>query len=207
MNYILDWITGNWIETVGAILTLLFLFLEVARKWTMWIVGIISALFYVYINYNVQLYALSGLSVVNFGVSIYGVYCWKFAKTKKMEELPFTFIDRKLTLQLIGISIILFTIIAFVLLKFTDIPNPLSGRGAFFSFTLDNLITTLSIVGVWMAAKKIVESWCIWMFIDPLNVVLYAYKEMIPSVILYTIYSIFAIIGYLQWRKIAIQQQ
>ena len=206
MNYILTWITANWIETIGALLTLLFLYLQVTRNWTMWIVGILSGIFYVYLNFKVQLYALAGLCTYNVLVSIYGIYCWKFAKTKDKKELPFRFIDRKLTLRLIGISIVVFAFIAFILLKFTDIPNPLLNTGDLFSFVLDNLITTLSIIGAWMAAKKIVESWLVWIFVDPCNTALYLYKGMIPSMILYLIYSIFAIFGYFQWRKAAKSQ-
>jgi hypothetical protein len=81
----MDWIIEDWIEIIGAILTLLFLYLEVTRKWTMWIVGILSGLFYIYINSNVRLYALAGMNVFNVIMSIYGLYCWRFLKTEEKE--------------------------------------------------------------------------------------------------------------------------
>ncbi|MDR2683342.1 MAG: nicotinamide riboside transporter PnuC [Dysgonamonadaceae bacterium] len=207
MNCIFSWLVDNWIEVCGAILTLLFLYLEVTRKWTMWVIGILSGLFYVYINFHAQLYALAGLCTYNVAVSVYGIYCWKFAKTKSNENLPFNFITKALTGRLIVIGWIVFAVIAFILIRFTDIPSPWENGGTLFSFIFDNLITTLSILAAWMAARKIVESWYLWMFINPCTIALYVYKGMYPSTILYIIYAIFSVVGYIQWRKIAILEK
>jgi nicotinamide mononucleotide transporter len=203
----IDWLYNNWIEVTGALLTLVFLYLEVTRKWTMWVVGIASGLFYVYINFDMQLYALAGLRSYDVIVSFYGIYCWKFAKTKNNQELPFNFITKELTLRLFLIGIAVFAAIAFILIRFTDIENPSASSRSLYTFILDNLITTLSIIAAWMAAKKIVESWYIWLFVNPCTIALYIYKEMYPSVILYVIYTLFSILGYKQWRQTAIQQK
>jgi nicotinamide mononucleotide transporter len=203
----IEWLNTNWIEITGALLTLVFLYLEVTRKWTMWIIGIVSGLFYIYINFDAKLYALAGLCTYNVAVSIYGIYCWKFAKTKNNQDLPFIFITKKITSQLVLIGIAIFATIAFILFRFTDIENPFASSGTLLSFTLDNLITTLSIIAAWMAAKKIVESWYLWLVVNPCTIALYIYKEMYPSTILYIIYAVFSIIGYKQWRKTAIQQK
>jgi nicotinamide mononucleotide transporter len=195
----IEWLDNNWIEVTGALLTLVFLYLEVTRRWTMWIVGIVSGLFYVYINFGAQLYALAGLRSYDVVVSIYGIYCWKFVKTKKNQELPFNFITIELTIRLLLTGIAVFIAIALILIRFTDIGNP-------YTFTLDNLITTASIFAAWMAAKKIVESWYLWLFVNPCTVALYIYKEMYPSAILYAIYTLFSVVGYREWRKTAIQE-
>jgi nicotinamide mononucleotide transporter len=205
MNCVFTWLTVNWIEITGALLTLIFLYLEVTRKWTMWLVGILSGLFYVFINFDAQLYALAGLCTYNVAVSVYGIYCWKFAKTKNNEELPFRFITRKLTMRLALIGLAVFAAIAWMLVQLTDIPRPWTDGAALFPFIFDNLITTLSILAAWMAARKIVESWYLWMFINPCTIALYIYKDMYPSTVLYVIYTLFSIVGYVQWRKIAVQ--
>jgi nicotinamide mononucleotide transporter len=169
----------------------------------MWLVGILSGLFYVYINFNEQLYALAGLRTYDVAVSIYGIYCWRFAKTKNNESLPFRFITRQLTLRLVAIGLLIFAAIALIVIRFTDIPNPFLERDDRFPFVFDTLIATLSILAAWMAARKIVESWYVWMFVNPCTIALYVYKGMYPSTILYVVYAIFSVVGYLQWRKIA----
>ncbi|MDR0412745.1 MAG: nicotinamide riboside transporter PnuC [Dysgonamonadaceae bacterium] len=201
----IEWLDNNWIEVTGVLLTLVFLYLEVTRRWTMWIVGIISGLFYVYINFNAGLYALSGLRSYDVIVSIYGIYCWKVARANN-RELPFRFITKKLTLRLLLAGSLVFPAIAFILIQFAGIENPLASAGSLYTFVLDTLIATLSALAVWMAAKKIVESWFLWLVVNPCTIALYVYMEMYPSVFLYLIYTTFSIVGYKQWRKAAIQQ-
>jgi nicotinamide mononucleotide transporter len=203
----IEWLNNNWIEVVGAGMTLIFLYLEVTRKWTMWIVGIISGLFYVYINFDQQLYAMMGLRSYDVFVSIYGLYCWKFAKSKDNSALPFRFIDKTLTLKLIGIGIAVYAALWFIVIHFTDMPNPLTAGVNPVPFFIELLAVTLSILATWMAAKKIVESWYLWMIVNPCTITLYVFKGMYPSTILYIVFAIFSVIGYIQWRKIAIQQK
>jgi nicotinamide mononucleotide transporter len=203
----IEWINNNWIEVTGAFLTLVFLYLEVTRKWTMWIVGMLSGLFYVYINFDQQLYAMMGLRSYDVFVSIYGLYCWRFAKSKNNSALPFRFIDKTLTLKLIGIGIAVYAVLWFIVVQFTDMPNPLTANVNPVPFFIELLAVTLSILATWMAAKKIVESWYLWMIVNPCTITLYILKGMYPSTILYIVFAIFSIIGYIQWRKVAIQEK
>jgi nicotinamide mononucleotide transporter len=203
----IDWIYDNWIEIAGAIFTLVFLGLEILRKWTMWIVGIISAFFYIYINFEAKLYAMMGLMAYNALISFYGLYCWKFLQTEDKSDLKFQFINRKSTGLFTLMGLVIFAMIAFVVIRFTDIENPLSSVGGFYAFFLDTLIATLSIVASLMAARKIVESWYLWLIVNPCTILLYVYKGMYPSTILYIVYAVFSVVGYVQWRKIAIQQK
>jgi nicotinamide mononucleotide transporter len=200
----INWIFNNRIEIAGVIFTLIFLFLEVRGKWTMWIVGIVSAVFYVYINMGLKLYAMMGLSVYNAAICAYGLYCWRFMKTGKNEGLTFNYLSFRLGIVLCAVGFSVFGLIAFVLLKFTDIENPFAGgNGAFLRFLLDCLITTLSIIATWMAARKIIESWFLWMAVNPCTVALYVYSGMAPSAVLYIVYTVFSIFGYVQWKKMA----
>jgi nicotinamide mononucleotide transporter len=199
------WIINNWIETTGAILTLVFLYLEVTRKWTMWIVGIASGLFYVYINFSQQLYAMMGLRSYDVFVSLYGIYCWRFARSKKGEEMSFRFIDRRTTVALVAAGAAIYTAVGFIVLKFTDAPSPFAEDSRPELFFIELLTVTLSIIAVWMAARKIVESWYLWMVVNPCSIALYVMKGMYPSTALYVVYAVFSIVGYVQWRKTALK--
>jgi nicotinamide mononucleotide transporter len=205
MNW-MDWLLANWIEVLGAAFTLLFLALEVLRKWTMWVIGIISGLFYVYLNYDAALYAMMGLSLFNVIVAIYGLYCWRVAKTQDKKDLPFIFVKRRTAVGLTIAGVLLAETIGWLLIKYTNIAPPLSSVTAFFSFILDTLIATVSILASWMAARKMVESWYLWIFINPCNITVYLIKGMYPSSVLYLLFFIFSIVGYFQWRKAANKQ-
>ena len=207
MNCIFTWLFENWIEVTGAVLTLIFLYLEVSRKWTMWIIGILSGLFYVYINFDQQLYAMMGLRSYDVFVSIYGLYCWKYAKTKDKQELPFRFINKTLTLRLVAIGIAVFVVLGFIVTRFTGIPNPFAEGGEPVPFFIELLAVTLSILAMWMAAKKIVQSWYLWMVVNPCSIALYVLKGMYPTTLLYIVFAIFSVVGYIQWRKVAVKEK
>ena len=65
----------------------------------------------------------------------------------------------------------------------------------------DSVTTALSIVATWMLARKILEHWLIWIFVDAFSALLYWHKELYFTMGLFAVYTIMAIVGYLRWRK------
>ncbi|MBS5980461.1 MAG: nicotinamide mononucleotide transporter, partial [Dysgonomonas mossii] len=53
-------IENNWVSIVGAIIGLIFLYLEYKANVWMWAASIVMAAFYIYIFYSTQLYASMG---------------------------------------------------------------------------------------------------------------------------------------------------
>ncbi len=192
----INWLCNNWIEIVGAAFSFLYLILEVKQNWVMWIIGIISSSFYIYIFFHAHLFANMGMNIYYTAMSFYGLYCWKLAKTTG-EGNDFHFINTKLTFLLIFISLVVFGIIYSILLHFPESEVPIP----------DTLIATLSIVATWMTAKKIVECWYPWIFVNFFAIGLYAHQHLYPTAILYIFYGILSIVGLIRWRKSVIQKQ
>src|SRR5574344_1587835 len=65
---------------------------------------------------------------------------------------------------------------------------------------------SLSIIGLWMLARKYVEQWFVWLFVDAIYCGLYWYKDLPFTAVLYGIYTIIAIIGYRHWEKMMAEQ-
>ena len=72
---------------------------------------------------------------------------------------------------------------------------------------LDSFTTALSIVGMWQLAQKYVEQWLSWIVVDVVSVGLYIYKELYFTAGLYALYAIIAILGYLKWKRMMIEQE
>jgi nicotinamide mononucleotide transporter len=72
---------------------------------------------------------------------------------------------------------------------------------------MDSLTTALSITATYMLAKKFIEHWLIWIFVDIFSAGLYVYKNLWPTVILFLVYTVMAVIGYKSWKKDLIAQQ
>jgi nicotinamide mononucleotide transporter len=66
---------------------------------------------------------------------------------------------------------------------------------------LDAFTTAASIVATWMLARKLIEHWLIWIVIDVLSMGMYLYKGMFFYAFLFVVYTIGAILGYVEWRK------
>ncbi len=87
----------------------------------------------------------------------------------------------------------LFVAIALILIEFTDSNVPWA----------DSFTTALSIVAMWMLAKKYAEQWLVWILIDIVSSGLYVYKSLYFTAALYAVYAVIAIFGYRKWLQLA----
>ena len=67
---------------------------------------------------------------------------------------------------------------------------------------IDSLTTAVFFVGMWMMAKRKIENWFLWIIGDLISIPLYFYKGMLFTSIQYLIFTLIAIFGYIQWKKI-----
>lgn len=65
----------------------------------------------------------------------------------------------------------------------------------------DALTTALSIVALWMLARRWVEQWLVWLAVDVASTALYIYKGLHLYALLYALYALAAVAGYFKWRS------
>jgi nicotinamide mononucleotide transporter len=65
----------------------------------------------------------------------------------------------------------------------------------------DAFTTALSIIAMWMLARKYAEQWLAWLVVDAVCVALYIYKGIYFYATLYAIYTVIAYIGYRKWLR------
>ena len=193
----MHWIYNHWTEIAGASFSLLYLILEVKRNWIMWIVGIISSVFYVYIFFKAKLYAQTGLHLYYTVLSVYGLYSWKFASTKEDANQAFRHISIQWAAILAAVTLVVFAGMIFILARYTDSTVPIP----------DAFVAALGIVATWMTAKKIVECWYLWILANIFATGLYISQTLYPTAILYVVYSVLSFVGLSEWRKSVIQKQ
>lgn len=191
MTTFLTYIKSNWIEIIGAILSLIYLYLSIRQKVSLWFFGIVSSVFYIVVFFESKLYADLSLQVYYVVISIYGWMNWNRGKESTGKDLPPTRMSKRLWVNLTFATAIIYFAYYLVLTKFTDSTVPKA----------DSLVGALSIVGTWLLARKYIENWLIWIVADGLCVGLYVYKGLYPTVILFVIYTAMSVDGYLQWRK------
>ena len=181
----------NWIEITGVILSLIYLYLSIKQKVSLWIFGFLSSALYIIVFFQTKFYADMSLQFYYLVISIYGWFNWKYGKPDSEYELPASKISSHLVLQLALSSIVIYFLYYLVLAKFTDSTIPKA----------DSLVGMLSVIGTWMLARKLIENWLVWIVADGIATGLFYYKGLYLTSALFIIYTIMAVVGYLQWKK------
>lgn len=192
VHSITEWLLFNKIEVLGAILGILYIRFSIRQNIFTWPTGILTSSLYIVVFFNSALYAAMGLQFYYVVISIYGWYYWlNGKKDDNKSQIPVRTVNKSLWIKIAIVSIILFFLLRYILINFSDsdVPN------------LDSLTTSLSIVATWMLAKKYIENWLIWIFVDIISIGLYIYKSLWPTVILFIVYTVLAYFGYIEWKK------
>ena len=197
---LLEIISTNFLEIFGTIVGLLYLWFEYRASIYLWIVGIIMPAIYIFVYYDAGLYADFGINIYYLIAAVYGWFFWVWGRRKHSsnasKELPIVHTPRRYYLPLVLIFVLSFIGIAWILIYFTDSNVP----------WLDSFTTALSIVGMWMLARKYIEQWWAWIVVDIVCCGLYIYKDLYFTSALYGLYSIIAIFGYFKWKKLMLTQ-
>lgn len=186
-----SWLTAHFLEILGVVFSILYLFFSIRQHILLWPMGIISALLYMVVFFRSKFYADMGLNGYYLVISIYGWILWSNAGTSASNPLPVSRIRRKPALVLGVITLAGFLGIGVILDRFTDSPVPF----------WDAFTTALSFTATWMLARKILEHWILWVIVDAVSMGLYLYRGLYPTLVLFAIYTTMALIGYSQWKK------
>ena len=184
------------LEILGVITGVIYLWLEYKASIYLWIVGIIMPAIYLFVYYNAGLYADFGINIYYLAIALYGWIAWKtgftlFGEKKAKEELRISHTPRTAWTKAVVTFVAALLLIAYVLTNHTDSTVPWS----------DSFTTALSIVGMWMLARKYIEQWFVWCIVDIACSALYIYKGLYFTAVLYAVYAIIAIFGYFKWKK------
>ena len=185
------------LEILGVITGVIYLWLEYRASIYLWITGIIMPAIYIFVYYDAGLYADFGINIYYLLIALYGWFVWKTGFTllgKKgttEQELPISYTPRSAWLWVTAAYIIAQLFIAWLLINYTDSTVPWA----------DSFTTALSIVGMWMLARKYIEQWWVWCIVDVASSALYLYKGLNFTAILYAVYAIISIFGYYKWKR------
>lgn len=179
------------LQIVGTLLGLLYLWLEYKANIWVWIVGAIMPMVHGMLYLSSGIYADAAMQLYYVAAGIYGLFVWLRGTKRSQKRIDIQHTPKGWVVPLLSVYLILHVALYFVLTEFTD------SRVPFF----DSMSTALSIVAMWMLSRKLVEQWLVWLVVDMISVGLYFYKGIPITALLYTLYCVLAIAGYMRWRK------
>lgn len=191
----------EYLEIIGTVIGLIYLWLEYHASIYLWVASIVMPAVYIFIFFDAGLYADMGINIYYVLASIYGFACWKWATNQKDKKsttaaLKISHTSRRLVAPLGIISAILTFAIAYILIAFTDSNVP----------WCDSITTSLSIVAMWLMARKYIEQWWVWIAVDIMSSGLYTYKGLYFTAGLYAFYAVIAYFGYKKWKELMTAQ-
>ena len=80
--------TFDWLDIITTILGLIYIWLEYRAHIALWIVGIIMPALDAVLYWNHGLYGDAGMACYYTLAAFYGLFFWKFKKTRKKKESP-----------------------------------------------------------------------------------------------------------------------
>ena len=194
----------SWIEIFGVITGFLSV-LYAAREniWT-WSTGLLNALAFGIIFWQVQLYADVALQVFYVVVTFYGWYTWLHPKTKEttnsVGQLKVTGFTNKQRLIAVG-GLLVATAIAGTLFKavpdwFTTLfPKPTA-----FPYW-DSYVLVGSVVAFILLSKKLKENWLLYLSCDLISIVLYSIQGIYLVAFEYVFFAGLCSYGLPRWYK------
>ena len=190
----MEFLSSQWLDILTTILGLIYIWLEYRAHIALWVIGVIMPALDIVLYWQHGLYGDADMACYYTFAALYGFYVWKFVKTrKKKEPLPIIFMPRRQYLPTIVFFFVAWAAVYYVLITWTDSTVPL----------LDSFTNALSFVGLWALARKYVEQWVFWMVVDGVCTFLYIKKGIPFKAMLYGLYVVIAIAGYLKWRSVA----
>ena len=193
MDSFLDWALSNKIELAATLFGMVYVWFSIRQSLNTWPAGIITSLLYCSVFFAAKVYAGMGLQLYYLLISIYGWWSWTHGdKTNSgKDNLKVSQTAIALWIWLSAVFFIVIVLMYFLLLLYTDSPIPF----------WDAFTTSLSIIATWMLARKKLEQWLIWVFVDLVSATVYLYRELYPTVFLFLVYAVMAGIGYYKWQK------
>lgn len=191
---VIGFVTGAW----GVYLVIL------ENVWN-WPIGVVSSAFTVVVCYEAGLFGDMGLNVLYVVLGLLGWYWWlrggrghDAQPGAPPEALPGAG-SKELTMSalsargwiLSGAALVVLTV-AFTL-YFVRIKDAAP--------FLDALTTALSIVAQVLLTRKVLENWIFWIVADVIYIPLYWDRKLELYSVLYGIFFVMAVTGYLEWRR------
>ncbi len=185
----------TWLEYIAVFSGIISVWFS--RKENIWVypTGLINTTFYIYLSFKGSLF---GEASVNLYYTIMSIYGWMLWAKKDHQQEHIVIIKRsskrEWTEELIFFSSFYIAIfIALTFLKRDFASGAIPWADAFASAT--------AFTGIWLMARKKVESWYWWIATNIASIPLYFVKHYVFTSVYYLILLIMAVSGLIEWSK------
>lgn len=178
------------LEPAAVVVTLAAVYLTARERIWCWPVALVSVTLYALVFYRARLYADMGLQGVYFAMSAYGWWAWLHGGEER-GRLEVTTASWRTRSGLLVLAAVTGAVLGTTLARLTDASLPY----------LDSTLTSYSLVGQWLMARKVIDTWVVWIAVDVVYVGMFVFKKLYLTSALYAVFLGLAAMGFIQWRR------
>ena len=181
------------LEAGAVILGILSVWCAKQNKIAVYPTGMISTGIYVYLLFQAGLVGDLMINAYYFIMSIYGWYFWTLKKeTTLVNSISIMNTYEKQWWFIFFMGIVFFVSGVYIYFdKWKDWSAP-----------IDTFTTAIFFIAMWLMARKKIEHWFFWIIGNLISIPLYMGKGLGLTSLQYLIFTVIAIFGYIQWKKI-----
>ena len=181
------------LEAGAVILGILSVWYAKQNKIAVYPTGMISTGIYVYLLFQAGLVGDLMINAYYVIMSIYGWYFWTLKKeTTLVNSISIMNTYEKQWWFIFFMGIVFFVSGVYIFFdKWKDWSAP-----------IDTFTTATFFIAMWLMARKKIEHWFFWITGNLISIPLYMAKGLGLTSLQYLIFTVIAIFGYIQWKKI-----
>ena len=186
----------GWIEAIAVIAGIVSVWYSRKENILVFPTGLINTTLYIYLSFKGHLFGEASVNFYYTIMSIYGWYLWTRRKEDQQTYvLQITTSTKKEWIQQLAFFAAFYLVIYFTLiyLKTAFAPEAIPWADAFASAT--------AYTGMWLMAKKKVESWIWWILTNIASIPLYFVKGYAFTSVQFLVLLVLAIAGWYSWKQ------
>lgn len=185
----------SWLEYIAVFTGIASVWFSRAENILVYPVGLVNTIIYVYLSFDRHLIGEAGVNLYYTIMSIYGWVLWRRRDMQKRPVVMITYSNQKEWIQELLFFLAFYISIYLLLtyLKNNFYPGAIPWGDAFASAT--------AFTGMWLMARKKVESWYWWIATNVASIPLYFVKGLVFTSVYYLVLLIFAFWGLAEWRN------
>ena len=189
----------SYVEFMGTVLGLISVFLAARANIFTWPTGIANALFFLVIFYQIQLYSDMFLQMYFCGMGVYGWFTWKYKAEHQQSAIRTLSNKHRLLLAALIMAAVL--VIGTLISKIHTVLPEIFEKPASYPY-IDTFIAVSSILAVILLARRIFETWVLWILVDITSIGLYSVKGVKLIAIEFVIFLFLAVLGVISWYRL-----
>ena len=185
----------TWLEYIAVFAGIASVWFSRIENILVYPVGLINTIIYIYLSFDKHLIGEAGVNFYYTVMSIYGWILWAKRDQQKHHLVNITYSSSREWMQEI-LFFLAFYVSIFLLLTYLKnnfYPGAIPWADAFASAT--------AFTGMWLMARKKVESWYWWIATNIASIPLYFVKGLAFTSVYYLVLLVMAVFGLAEWKK------